>query len=159
MISILRYTAWLVLLNLTSHIQAVPVNTTSTNSTQPPKLSVKCVDFLGDVHSETTYVKRDLGFQGQIGQYVLLTYGDTLYSDANYSDTWRGMTSDSVALATHNPLVVVDPVLRNGYPPQFCPVMEKYGEDMANYALGITNVVETYPGQGKSTLVCIRFCF
>ncbi|ETI21056.1 hypothetical protein G647_07399 [Cladophialophora carrionii CBS 160.54] len=54
------------------------------------------------------------------------------------------MTSDSVAVATHNPLVVVDPVLNSdGYPPQFCPLISSFGEDPAECALGITNVVET----------------
>ncbi|KIW39404.1 uncharacterized protein PV06_09174 [Exophiala oligosperma] len=116
----------------------------TSNQSYPPDVSVSCVDFLGEVHSATTYVKRDLGFQGQIGSFVLLSYGDTMYSDVNYSDTWRGMTSDSVALATHDPLVVVDPVLnQQGYPPQFCPVVDSFGEDPSECALGITNVVQT----------------
>ena len=108
------------------------------------------IDFLGDVRSASTHVKRDLGFQGQIGNYVLLTYGDTMYSNASGSDEFRGMTSDSVAFATHDPLVVLDPDLnQDGYPKQFCPVIEHYGENMSECALGITNVIETYPGQGK----------
>ncbi|KIX00067.1 uncharacterized protein Z518_10994 [Rhinocladiella mackenziei CBS 650.93] len=130
--------------------------TTTLNATTsyPPNISIACVDFLGDVHSATTYVKRDLGFQGQLGQYVLLSYGDTMYSDANYSDTWRGMTSDSAALATHNPLVVIDPVLTpEGYPPQFCPLVASFGEDPAKYGMGITNVVETDDsGQGQGIM-------
>merc|ERR1711939_75185 len=112
-------------------------------------VSIAKTNFLGTVRSATTHVTRDLGFQGQIGQYVLLTYGDTMYSDGNYSDHWRGMTSDSVALATKNPLVVIDPNLDDdGYPKQFCPVVKHFGEDPAECALGITNVVETEPGQG-----------
>ncbi|KIV93340.1 hypothetical protein PV10_04558 [Exophiala mesophila] len=115
----------------------------------PPKVNISKVDFLGDVHSSTTYVIRDLGFQGRIGKHVLLSYGDTLWSDANYSDKWRGMVSDSVALATHDPLVVIDPILNaNGYPPQFCPVMSEYNETNSDYALGITNIVETGRNQG-----------
>ncbi|EXJ94414.1 hypothetical protein A1O1_02808 [Capronia coronata CBS 617.96] len=110
----------------------------------PPTLKVARVDFLGDVHSATTYVKRDLGFQGQLGAYVLLSYGDTLYSDTEYSDTWRGMTSDSVALATHDPLVVLDPLLNeNGYAQQFCPLDASRGEIPSEHSLGITNVVST----------------
>jgi len=136
-------------LALTIHTQAAPTHHNPRRT--PARVTVSCVEELGDVHSESTYVKRDLGFQGQIGQYVLLTYGDTLYGDADYTDTWRGMTSDSVALATHNPLIVVDPDLNaNGYPKQFCPVIEHYGEDMSTCALGITNVVETYQGQGNT---------
>lgn len=148
--------------SLTRIVQATPVpniiarNTITSSSITlpptpyPPNVNIACVDFLGNVHSATTYVKRDLGFQGQLGQYVLLSYGDTLYSDANYSDTWRGMTSDSVALATQNPLVVVDPVLNSeGYPPQFCPLISAFGEEPSTCALGITNVVETNaPNQG-----------
>jgi hypothetical protein len=114
-------------------------------------LSVSGVEFLGDVRSLTTHVKRDLGFQGKIGEHVLLTYGDTMYSDANYTDMWRGMTSDSMAYATHNPLEVLDVGLNEqGYPGQFCPVEAAYGEEAAQCAMGITNVVETYPGQGNS---------
>ena len=113
-------------------------------------ISVSSVRELGDVHSETTYVARDLGFAGQIGNYVLLSYGDTLYSDATYNATFRGMTSDSMALATHDPLKVRDISLnRDGYPQQFCPIMGIYNETAAEYALGITNVVETYPDQGR----------
>jgi hypothetical protein len=148
-----------VLLFLTSYPQALPLPASSamndTNSTAtswgnyPPAINIDYVDFLGDVHSATTYVKRDLGFQGQIGEYVLLSYGDTLYSDANYSDIWRGMTSDSIALATQNPLVVVDPVLNDqNYPPQFCPLIEAFGEDPSECGMGITNVVQTAPNQG-----------
>ena len=115
-------------------------------------ITVSSVDFLGDVHSETTYVKRDLGFQGQIGPNVLLSYGDTMFSDANYTDKWRGITSDSVALATHDPTKVLDVNLIKlnnvSYPRQFCPLMPEYGEDSATWASGITNVVETSPGQG-----------
>jgi hypothetical protein len=117
---------------------------------RPPIIS--SVDFLGDVHSVTTYVKRDLGFQGQIGSHVLLSYGDTMFSDVNYTDTWRGMTSDSVALATHDPTKVLDVnniKLNNvSYPRQFCPLLPEYGENSATWSCGITNVVETYPGQG-----------
>ena len=96
-------------------------------------------------------MKRDLGFAGQIGNYYLLSYGDTLYSDNAYSDTWRGMTSDSVALATQDPLRVVDVNLNDqGYPQQFCPIADQYGENLSTCGLGITNVVETYPGQGRA---------
>jgi len=114
-------------------------------------LSVLSVEELGDVHSMNTFVKRDLGFPGQIGNNVWLSYGDTLYSDAQYSDTWRGMTSDSVALATFDPNIVVDTNLNSqGYPEQFCPIMEEFGEDASTYALGITNVIETGPGEGPN---------
>lgn len=143
--------------HLIALLQASPINTTSSvvmshritpSKPYPPNITITCIDFLGDVHSATTYVKRDLGFQGQIGEYVLLSYGDTLYTDANYTDAWRGMTSDSLALATHDPLVVVDPVLNgDGYPPQFCPLLSS-DEDPADCALGITNAVETTHGHG-----------
>lgn len=117
-------------------------------------ISVASADLLGNVRSATTHVNRDLGFQGQIGKYILLTYGDTMYSDGNYSDHWRGMTSDSVAFATHDPLLVIDTNLNeDGYPRQFCPIVKHFGEDAAVCALGITNVVETEPGQGE------RSCF
>lgn len=144
----------LVLYWLTGNAQAHPTS----HSPRSPStaLSVAGADFLGTVRSATTHVNRDLGFQGQIGQYILLTYGDTMYSDGNYSDHWRGMTSDSVALATKDPLVVVDPDLNDdGYPKQFCPIIEHFGEDKAECALGITNVVETEPGQGGFH---VQFC-
>lgn len=148
---------------LTSRVQAAPTqnaqpwsNTTFRATAYsgpprpfPPDPKVAKVDFLGDVHSSNTYVIRDLGFQGRLGDHILLSYGDTLFSDANYSDTWRGIASDSIALATHDPLVVIDPILDdNGYPPQFCPIHKQYGEDNSECALGITNVVETSHNQG-----------
>jgi len=72
-----------------------------------------------------------------------------MYSDSSYGDEFRGMTSDSIALATHDPLEVMDIGLNDqGYPQQFCPIMAEYGEEPSTYALGITNVIETYPGQG-----------
>ncbi|KAL9113784.1 MAG: hypothetical protein Q9227_002229 [Pyrenula ochraceoflavens] len=112
-------------------------------------LEVASVELLGNVHSATTFVKRDLGFQGKLGNVVLLTYGDTLFSDETNSSAWRGMTSDSAALATTDPLVVWDTGLSdNGYPVQFCPVMEEFGEDPAHTAMGVTNVVELSPGRG-----------
>ncbi|KAL2407923.1 hypothetical protein ABEF95_015013 [Exophiala dermatitidis] len=119
---------------------------TSTPSKKPypPTISIDRVDFLGPVHSATTHVKRDLGFQGRLGEYILLSYGDTLYSDAEGTDSWRGMTSDSMTLATHDPLVVVDPPgLLNDqkYPRQFCPLDPNVGEIPSEYAVGITNVV------------------
>ena len=115
-------------------------------------LSVSSVQELGEVHSEDTYVLRDLGFPGQIGGNTWLSYGDTTYSDPSYDDTKKGMTSDSIALATNNPIWVNDVNLNSqGFPQQFCPIMAEYGEDASTYALGITNVVETTPGEGKKT--------
>ncbi len=134
-------------LDLTKGTQAGPVKHHHKRGQLP--VSVSSVKLLGNVRSLTTHVKRDLGFQGRIGSHVLLTYGDTLYSDANYTDTWRGMTSDSMAYATHNPLEVVDVGLNDqSFPAQFCPLEKSYGEEAAECAMGITNVVETYPGQG-----------
>lgn len=136
---------------LTLQTQAGPVQTDKRPGRLP--VTVARAEFLGDVRSLTTHVKRDLGFQGKIGNHTMLTYGDTMYSDINYTDTWRGMTSDSMAFATHNPLEVLDVGLNNqGYPRQFCPLASKYDEDPATCAMGITNVVETYPGQGISLL-------
>jgi hypothetical protein len=143
----------IITLCLTAGLQAHPIATssyTNTSTTRHHELVVSHVAFLGDVHSKTTYVVRDLGFQGQIGPYILLTYGDTIFTDRNYkNDTFRGMTSDSMALATHDPLQVVDPALdENGYPRQFCPLHKGFDEDPSECALGITNVIETSPGEG-----------
>ena len=134
-------------LTLTILVQAGPVQLNHTKGGLP--IVIDCVEELGDVHSETTYVKRDLGFQGQIGNNIVITYGDTMFSDPTYSDTFRGMTSDSMALATHNPLNVIDLDLdAQGFPKQFCPIMGEYNETSSECAMGITNVVETYSGQG-----------
>ena len=137
-------------LALTSHLQAHPSPTRHERRSEHLPITVAQVAFLGDVRSENTYVVCDLGFAGQIDAYVLLSYGDTLYTDSNYSATpFRGMVSDSIALATHDPLKVLDVNLNDdGYPTQFCPIMTDMGEDPTECALGITNVVETYPGQG-----------
>jgi hypothetical protein len=135
-------------LDLITHSQAGPVQIHHKRGQLP--VSVARTELLGNVRSLTTHVKRDLGFQGKIGEHVLLTYGDTMYSDANYTDTWRGMTSDSMAYATHNPLEVLDVGLnREGFPGQFCPIEKTFGEDAAQCAMGITNVVETDYGQGN----------
>lgn len=134
-------------LTLITHSQAGPVHKHHKRGQLP--VLVARAELLGNVHSVTTHVKRDLGFQGSIGDHVLLTYGDTMYSDANYTDSWRGMTSDSMAYATQNPLEVLDVQLNEqGYPAQFCPIEKRYGEDASECAMGITNVIETYPGQG-----------
>lgn len=37
---------------------------------------VTSVEELGDVQSLSTCVKRDLGFQGKLGDHVVLTYGE-----------------------------------------------------------------------------------
>ena len=116
-------------------------------------VEVSSVEFLGNVKSNNTYVNRDLGFHGKIGNLMLLSYGDTMWSDSSYSETFRGMTSDSAAFATSNPLIVQDFNLNaSGYPQQFCPLLDEYGEDPSVDALGITNVVETSPGQGNGRL-------
>lgn len=136
-----------ILLDLTMRVQAGPVLNYQNAGKLP--VSVAHAELLGNVRSLSTQVNRDLGFQGRIDSHILLTYGDTLYSDGNYSDTWRGMTSDSMAYATRNPLEVLDVDLNDqGYPKQFCPLEGTYGEDAAHHAMGITNVIQTYPGQG-----------
>lgn len=141
-------------LTLITHSQAGPVHKHHKRGQLP--VLVARAELLGNVHSVTTHVKRDLGFQGSIGDHVLLTYGDTMYSDANYTDSWRGMTSDSMAYATQNPLEVLDVQLNEqGYPAQFCPIEKRYGEDASECAMGITNVIETYPGQGNQGLLCL----
>lgn len=146
------FIAFCFLLDLITHSQAGPVQKHHKRGQLP--VSVACAELLGNVRSLTTHVKRDLGFQGRISDHVLLTYGDTMYSDVNYTDSWRGMTSDSMAYATHSPLEVLDVDLNEqGYPGQFCPVEKAYGEDAAQCAMGITNVVETYPGQGDRELL------
>lgn len=132
-------------------VQAGPLSSGSISPRGQLPLEVSAVDVLGDVHSNTTYVLRDLGFSGELDNLIILSYGDTLWTDASYDvSVFRGMTSDSMALATNNPLVVLDVGLNSqGYPNQFCPIMEEYGEDPATDAMGITNVVEVGPGLGK----------
>jgi len=143
---------WIILAIITCHLicglQAAPSAHHHHKRGQLP-LSVSSVEALGDVHSEDTFVLRDLGFPGTIGNNTWLSYGDTIYSDAQYEDINQGMTSDSIALATSDPTKVYDTNLNSqGFPQQFCPIMEEYNEDASTYALGITNVVETGPGEG-----------
>ncbi|KAK9328090.1 hypothetical protein V1520DRAFT_12981 [Lipomyces starkeyi] len=115
----------------------------------PNPITVTSSTLLGDVHSTNTYVVRDNGFNGQIGDQTLLTYGDTLYKDSSYSDTFYGIVSNSVAQPTSNPLQVFDLLLNSqGWPEQFCPVNAAWGEDNTDYAIGISNVMETSPGNG-----------
>lgn len=140
---------------LISPNQAGPIQSNHLSPRGQLSLNVSRVDFLGEVHSATTYVKRDLGFSGQLDNVIILSYGDTIWSNAqNDTSTFRGLTSDSMALATDNPLAVVDVGLNNqGYPNQFCPVMSEYGESMSDDAMGITNVVQISPGLGKSSTI------
>jgi hypothetical protein len=127
---------------------------------------VKGYKWLGHVKSSTTNVIRDLGFPGQIDDIQLLTYGDTLFRSTKQPNSFLGMVTNSVALATDNPLVVVDKNLgTNGWPVHFVPVLAKYGEDAAVDAMGITNVIPTTLGNavvfflknhrpnGKNTLI------
>jgi hypothetical protein len=133
---------------LTTGIQAHPSREHVPREEQA--IAIASITELGDVHSSTTYVKRDLGFQGQLGQYILLSYGDTLFTDKNYSSTFRGIVSNSVAFATHDPTTVVDPALdENGYPPQFVPLVPAWNENQSTHAVGITSVIETTPNQGR----------
>ncbi|KAK9330749.1 hypothetical protein V1520DRAFT_117802 [Lipomyces starkeyi] len=106
-------------------------------------VSVSSHTVLGNVHSMDTYCIRDNGFNGNMGNITLLTYGDTLYRDSSYSDKFRGMVSNSVVKATSDPLEVIDVLLNNdGWPEQFCPVNPAWDEDNSVNAIGITNVVE-----------------
>lgn len=140
---------------LTGLSQAGPTSLNHISPRGQLPLEVSFVDFLGDVHSATSFIKRDLGFSGQLDNLTVLSYGDTLWSNAeNDTSTFRGLTSDSMALATENPLIVVDVGLNDqGYPNQFCPIMKEYGEDMSEDAMGITNVVEISPGLGRVSIV------
>lgn len=107
------------------------------------------VEELGNVRSLTTRVERDLGFQGQLGQYIMLTYGDTMYRDEDWSDRFIGMTCNSVGIATVDPTEVYDPLLNDSnHPKCFLEPAAEYGEDSSQYALGITNVIELNPGRG-----------
>jgi len=117
----------------------------------PREVQVQNVIELGNVSSTSTLVKRDLGFQGKLGNYILLSYGDTMFTDSSGSDEFRGMTCNSLAIACEDPTQVFDPLLGdNGYPHCFLIPSKEYGEDPSKYALGITNVVETSHGNGKS---------
>lgn len=115
------------------------------------EIKIQNVVELGNVSSMSTLVKRDLGFQGKLGDYIVLTYGDTMFTDANGSDEFRGMTCNSSAIACEDPTQVFDPMLGdNGYPNCLLKPSHEYGEDPSKYALGITNIVETSRGKGKS---------
>ncbi|KAK9372339.1 uncharacterized protein V1513DRAFT_427659 [Lipomyces chichibuensis] len=115
--------------------------------TLPP--AVVSDTFLGHIHSTTTYCIRDNGFNGSIGNITLLTYGDTLYRDSNYSNKFRGIVANSVAQATSNPLQVVDVLLNSkGWPQQFCPFNSVWNESITTDAIGVTNIVETGSGTG-----------
>lgn len=123
---------------------------TSSSADQTARpISIKGVKELGNVTSTSTCVKRDLGFQGKLGKHILLTYGDTMYSKEGGNDEFRGMTCNSVAIASDNPTRVHDPLLNNdGWPHCFLQPSKEYNEDPSVNALGITNVIETRPGEG-----------
>lgn len=113
---------------------------------QPRPLKVGNVVELGNVHSSSTTVKRDLGFHGRLGSYAFLTYGDSMHGDG---EQFRGMTCNSIAIATKSPTEVLDPLLdENKNTRFFLRPNEEAGEDPSVYSLGITNIVDTRPGQG-----------
>jgi len=62
-------------LGLIDIVQAAPVSPHHRKRGQLP-ISTCEVQELGDVHSRNTFVKRDLGFQGRIGNNIFLSYGD-----------------------------------------------------------------------------------
>lgn len=114
------------------------------------ELIIKSVVELGNVSSNSTFVKRDLGFQGTLGNHIILTYGDTMFSNAARDDTFRGMTCNSVAIATTDPTEVLDPLLdENSYPKCLLRPSEQHGEDPSTFSLGVTNIIETSPGRGN----------
>lgn len=120
------------------------------DASSPRKLEVANVTELGTVHSVSSYVNRDLGYQGQLSNHILLTYGDTMWSDENYSPEFRGMTCNSVALATDNVLHVLDTKKgSHGYPEAALPPNAAEGEEHHEYACGITNIIEVAPGEGE----------
>lgn len=114
------------------------------------EVKIKEVTELGDVSSTSTFVKRDLGFQGKLASHILITYGDTMFSDAEGNEEFRGMTCNSTAIACDEPTSVFDPVLDNReYPRCFLQPSDEYGEDPSVYSIGITNIVETSRGEGN----------
>ena len=116
---------------------------------QSHAVKIEHVEELGDVRAISTQVERELGFQGSIGGCILLSYGETTYKDEEGSDRIIGTTSNSIALATHNPTEVYDVLLNDaGYPLHFLEPTTEYQEDPGEYALRITNVVEISPGKG-----------
>ena len=111
-------------------------------------LKVANVIELGNVRSSTTSVKRDLGFCGRLGNYEFLSFGDTLFG---LGEQFKGMTCNSLGIATTSPTEVMDPVLdENGYPRFFLRPNEEVGERIDHYSLGITSIIETRPGSGTS---------
>lgn len=143
----------------------------------PPTLQIKSTTFLGPVKSQTTSVARDLGFPGRLGEYVLLTYGDTLFtkpktsagnksdahaaaetdtiSNSNSDCTWHGMVCNSVALATEDATWVhdvrgpgtCDSTDGSWWPGCFLKPADD--EDESEWALGLTGVLELSPGCGE----------
>ncbi|KAK5083527.1 hypothetical protein LTR05_006029 [Lithohypha guttulata] len=135
----------LMLMQIATDCNDAPVST----DLERREVKINDVTELGNVLSTSAFVKRDLGFQGQLGSYILLTYGDTMFSDAEGSDQFRGMTCNSVAVAGKHPTKVLDPRLdQDGFPHCFLRPSEQYNEDPSVYALGLTNVVEISPGKG-----------
>lgn len=129
-----------------SYEEKVPHNASSIAASE---FKVQKVTELGNVTSTSTFVERDLGFYGKLGPYILLTYGDTMFCTSKGFDTFRGMTCNSAAFACEDPTKTLDPILdTNGYPQCFLRPSEEYGENITEYSLGITNVIEIAPGKG-----------
>lgn len=113
-------------------------------------IQIAKVQALGNVTATRTSVSRDLGFQGKLGKHILLTYGDTIFQPDDGSDSFVGLTSNSVGIACKDPTKVFDPLLdeQEKYPQFFLKPDTNFGEDPHEDALGVTNVIETKPGYG-----------
>ena len=121
------------------------------------EIKIDSVTELGDVKSTTSLVKRDLGFQGRLLNHSIITYGDTMFTNTEGDDKFRGMTCNSVAISTTDPTRVLDPVVDDECRSAcfLMPSIEEYGEDPSTHALGITNVVETSAGKGGQVVLRI----
>lgn len=125
-------------------LQQIP----SEGSPDPKQVKIASVQELGDVRSNAL-MHRDLGFQGKLGPYTLLTYGDTMYTDEQDTDGFKGMTCNSAALACTDPTKVFDPLCDSAQHPECFLLPSKVdGEDPGEWSLGLTNVIETTPGEG-----------
>lgn len=158
------------------------------NLPPPPTLHIRSATFLGPVKSQTTNVARDLGFPGRLGEYVLLTYGDTLFvkpkttsadntsdahaatetgstSNSNSDCTWHGMVCNSVALATEDATWVHDvrgPGTCDSTDGSWWPgcfLKPADDEDESEWALGLTGVLELSPGCGESLSFLLLYIY
>ena len=116
-------------------------------------VNVTSVEYKGEAQTQNpSGIYRDLGYYGQIGNAGIQVYGDTFQCLAGANSNCVPMNANSAATTTSNPLQVNN--VNGGH--IFCDYLpsEKAAHPIADYGMGLTNVVQT--GNNKGILFFVK---